>query len=101
MGLPLSVRLRREKISDGLLSSEDLKEGEGRIRPVFTLSRPEVSRVVQNNIEQRSVDFQLAVVFDKTELSESVHEEADAGTSCADHFRQRLLANFGNYLLWF
>lgn len=56
---------------------------------------------MQNNIEQRSVDFQLAVVFDETELSESVHKEADAGASCADHFRQRLLANFGNYLLWF
>src|ERR1700691_614259 len=53
--------------------------------------------IVQNHVEQRAVDLQstfgAASVVDKTQLSETVHEEADARTGGADHFCQRLLAH--------
>ena len=34
--------------------------------------------VVQNNIRQRLMNSDAAVVFDKTELAKSIHEEAHA-----------------------
>jgi hypothetical protein len=34
--------------------------------------------VVENDIEQRAVDLQPAVVVDETQFPEPVHEEADA-----------------------
>jgi hypothetical protein len=43
--------------------------------------------VVQDDIQQRTVDLQLAVVLDEAQLPESVHEKADSRTSRADHFR--------------
>ena len=36
--------------------------------------------VVQNNIEQGAVNFQVAVVLDKAEFAELIHEKADART---------------------
>ena len=46
--------------------------------PANSVSRAVARRVVQNYIEQRTVNFQLAVILDETELPESIHEEADA-----------------------
>ena len=43
--------------------------------------------VVQDDIQQRTVDLQLAVVLDEAQFPESVHEKADSRTSRADHFR--------------
>jgi len=54
---------------------------------------------VQNYVEQRGVDLQTAVVVNKSQFSESVHEEADPRAGGADHFRQHLLADLGHYTL--
>jgi hypothetical protein len=53
--------------------------------------------VVQDDIQQRTVDLQLAVVLDEAQFPESVHEKADSRGSCADHFRQSLLTDPTNY----
>jgi hypothetical protein len=50
--------------------------------------------VVQNNIQQRTVDLHIAIVFDKSQLSEFVHEMAYAGPRGANHLRKRLLTDF-------
>src|SRR5271168_1219227 len=49
--------------------------------------------VAQHDAQQGAVDFQVAVVFDETQLPELVHEMADAGPCRADDLRQRLLAD--------
>jgi len=54
---------------------------------------------VQDNAEKGIVDFDFAVVFDKTEFPEFVHEKIDTGPRRADHFRKRLLRHFGKNLL--
>ena len=45
--------------------------------------------VVQNDVEQRTVDLQrtlrTAGVFNETQFPESVHEETDSRASCPDH----------------
>ena len=43
--------------------------------------------VVQDDIQQRTMDLELAVVLDESHFPESVHEKADSRTSRADHFR--------------
>jgi len=55
---------------------------------------------VENDVQQRAVNAQLAVVLDETHFAESIHKEADARARCPNHFRQRLLAHFGNHRLW-
>ena len=57
--------------------------------------------IVQNYIEQRAVDLQPAVVVNESQFPEPVHEEADPRAGGADHFRQRLLTDLGNYGLRF
>jgi hypothetical protein len=32
---------------------------------------------MENDIQQRTMDFQLTVILNKSELAESVHEKAD------------------------
>ena len=41
-----------------------------------------------------------AVVFDESELTESIHKEADSGTCRSNHFSQRFLADPDPYSLW-
>jgi hypothetical protein len=50
--------------------------------------------VVQNDIQQRTVDLHIAIVFDKSQMPEFVHEVAYAGPRCANHLRKRLLTDF-------
>ena len=57
--------------------------------------------VMQDDIQQGFVDPYAAVVFDVAELSEAVHEEADAGTGGSDDLRQRFLGYGGNEALRF
>ena len=47
--------------------------------------------IVKNHIEQRLMNADAAVVFNKSELTKAVHKEAYPGASRADHLRQRLL----------
>src|ERR1700704_369324 len=50
--------------------------------------------VVQNDIQQGTVDFDAAVVVNKTQFSKFVHEETHPGPGRSDHLRKRLLADF-------
>src|SRR4029077_16018155 len=47
----------------------------------------------EDDVEQRAVDLQPAVVLDEAQLAELVHEEADPRAGGADHLRQRFLAD--------
>src|SRR5436305_10185653 len=63
---------------------------------------PDCGEVVETSVakhygEQRAIYVQTAVVFNKTEFPEFIHEIADSGSSCANHLRQSLLAHFGNH----
>src|SRR5579864_2835717 len=63
---------------------------------VLTSALPQSkSLVVEDNIQERVIDVNPAVVPDKAQLLELVHEQIDARSSSANHFRQRLLRNFG------
>src|ERR1700686_4522002 len=55
--------------------------------------------VVQDDVQQRAVDLQAAVVVNKPQFPEPVHKEANPRTGCSDHFRQHLLADLWNYVL--
>ncbi len=55
-----------------------------------------VRLVVQDDIEQRAVNLQAAVVGNEAQFSEPVHEKAHPRAGCADHFRQHLLTDLGN-----
>ena len=57
--------------------------------------------VKQDHAQERPVNLDVAVVFDKAELSKSIHEEADAGAGGTDHLRQGLLRDLGNVLFRF
>ena len=50
--------------------------------------------IVENHVQQGAVDFDAAVVVDKAQFSEFVHEETHAGSRRSDHLRQCLLADF-------
>ncbi len=56
------------------------------------------SLVVQNDAEQSFMNSDATVIFDKVELAKSIHEEAYAGASGADHLRQRFLDDSRNVL---
>src|ERR1700733_5824839 len=60
--------------------------------------------VVQNHVEQRFMNSDSTVVLNKTELTEAIHEEADARPGRADHLRQSFLCDQGDQRLrlsWF
>jgi hypothetical protein len=59
--------------------------GSARISPF------DLGLVVQNHVQQGIMDFQLSVVFDKTQFAEFVHEKAHARSGRADHLRQCFL----------
>jgi hypothetical protein len=52
--------------------------------------------IVQNDAQQRAVDFQGAVVINEAQLSKFVHEMAHTGPRSADHLREHLLADLRN-----
>ena len=49
--------------------------------------------VVQNGVQQRTVDLDLSVVVDLAELAKFVHEETDARSGRSDHLGQCFLAD--------
>src|SRR3984893_10059504 len=55
------------------------------------------SLVVQNDIQQWTVDFDAAVaavVVNEAQFAKFVHEKTHAGSGRSDHIRKRLLADF-------
>ena len=52
------------------------------------------SSVAQQNAQQRAMHSKRPIIIDEAQLPEFVHEEADPGSRCPDHFRERLLTNF-------
>jgi hypothetical protein len=57
-------------------------------------ARSDCRVIVQNYIQERVMDLQIAVVFDETQLAEFVHEEAHTRASGADHLGKSGLADF-------
>src|SRR5580658_1547254 len=55
--------------------------------------------VVQNNVEQRIVYVDLAIVLNEAQFPKFVHEKINARPRCPDHLRQHLLRYFGKRLL--
>src|SRR5260370_38947105 len=55
--------------------------------------------LVKDNTQEGIVDVDLAVVLDKAQFPEFVHEKIDAGPRCANYLRQHLLRNFGEHCL--
>src|SRR5205085_9475137 len=57
--------------------------------------------IVEDDAEQRAVDFHFAVVTDESESAEFVHEETYPRPGCPDHVCERLLADLRNDRLGF
>jgi hypothetical protein len=53
----------------------------------------DVRPVRQNDIQERAVDSQVAVVVNQAQVSELIHETAHARSRFADHLRERFLAD--------
>src|SRR5665647_3988518 len=49
--------------------------------------------VVQDSVQQRTIDLDFSVVIDQAQFSKFIHEKADAGSGRADHLRQGALAD--------
>ena len=47
--------------------------------------------VVQNHVEQRFMNPDATVVFNKSKLTKAIHKETNAGPGSADHFRKSFL----------
>ena len=57
---------------------------------------------MENNTKQRTMDLEApAIVVNKSQFPEPVHEKTDSRAGGADHFCQHLLADLGNYGLGF
>ena len=67
----------------------------------MTGSDPDLWLVVQDDIQQRTVDLDPTVVVYEAKLPKLVHEEADARPCRPDHLSQRLLAYLRDYRLGF
>src|SRR5260370_8584326 len=60
---------------------------------LITSSLVDLGLLVQNHVQQGTVDFNVAVVINKTQFPKSVHEKAHARSRLAAHRRQCLLAD--------
>src|SRR5579862_1774237 len=70
-----------------------------RIRPIVCIPRAGTSVLdlglfVQDQVQQRAVYLDLAVVIDKPQFAELVHEKTHARSRGADHVRQCFLTDF-------
>jgi hypothetical protein len=71
------------------------------VRPTTSTARANASGsnlrfIVENHVQQGTVDFNVAVVVNETQFPKLVHEKTHARACRADHFRQCLLADFRN-----
>ena len=57
-------------------------------------SAPNLRLIVENHVQQGTVDFDAAVVVNKTQFTKFVHEKTHARSRRTDHLRQCLLADF-------
>src|SRR5260370_9564092 len=93
-----SERTRRSAASvSGSGQAETLRPGAshcGIYSALITSSLVDLGLLVQNHVQQGTVDFNLAVVINKTQFPKSVHAKAHARSPRADHLRQCLLADF-------
>ena len=55
----------------------------------------------REDIEEGVVNPNLAVIFDEAQFSEAIHEKTHAGSGCANHLSQYLLADLRNHRLGF
>jgi hypothetical protein len=60
------------------------------------IPRFDLGLLVQNHVQQGTMDFQSSIVFDKTQLAELVHEKAYARSGRADHLRQHFLTELSH-----
>ena len=59
--------------------------------PSSIIRRPDFGLVVQNNVQQGTMDFQFSIVFDIAQFAEFVHEITDSRSGRADHLRKEFL----------
>jgi hypothetical protein len=52
-----------------------------------------MNSVVQNDVEERLMNPDATVVFNKAELAKAIHKEADTGPGGSNHLRQGFLGN--------
>jgi hypothetical protein len=64
--------------------------------PSSIVLRPHFGLVVQNDVQQGTMDFQFPIVFDIARCAEFVHEIADSRSGRADHLRKEFLTEFSN-----
>jgi hypothetical protein len=83
----------------GCERNRDLDEAAGAADAIACSGWQFVTLVVQDDIKQRAVNLQPAVVVNKAQFPEPVHEKADPRAGCAYHLCQHLLADLGNYVL--
>ena len=57
---------------------------------------PDVRLVMQNDAQQRAVDFYGAIIINKAQFPKFVHEVTHTGARRANHLRERLLADLRN-----
>src|SRR3984893_8757783 len=84
------------KIPEGF-QAETLHPGASHCRiysALIDLSLVDLGFLVQNDVQQGTVDFNFAVVINKTQFPKSVHEKAHARSRRADHFGQCFLTDF-------
>jgi hypothetical protein len=60
------------------------------------IPRFDLGLLVQNHVQQGTMDLQSSIVFDKTQLAELVHEKAYARSGRADHLRQHFLTELSH-----
>jgi hypothetical protein len=85
--------MAQPRLAKSARKEEEDANHEGKVPTMSTrrLYRPNVSLIVEDNTQERTVDVQPAVVLNEAQLLEFVHEQIDPRTGCADHFRQDLL----------
>src|ERR1019366_2870514 len=56
--------------------------------------------IMKNHVHQGFMHADALLVFNEAKIAKAIHEEADSGPRCADHFCEGLLRNLGNQCFW-
>ena len=65
------------------------QSGHYAVKHSWPCSAVDVRFLVQNDIQQRTVDFDLTVVVNQAQFSKFVHKKAYPGARRTDHIRER------------